>query len=368
MIPVCEPSAGEEELKNVISCFDTISFSGTSGKFIGEFEQKLASYCGVKYGVTTNSGTTALQLALAAFDIGEGDEVILPTFTNIATCLAVVYVGATPVLVDSEPRTWNIDVTKIEEKVTERTKAIMVVHIYGHPVDMDPVLDIAKRHNLLVFEDAAEAHGAEYTGKKIGSLSDAACFSFYSNKIISTGEGGMIVTDNQEAAEKARMLKSLAFEEPRFLHNHLGFNFRMTNIQAAIGSAQVDKLDRYCGIKREIAAFYNKGLADIKGITTPVEETWAKNVYWMYSIIIEDEIGMDRNTFRKKLLDHGVDTRTFFIGMHEQPAFHKIGLFKGEKYPISEDIAKKGLYLPSGVDLTTDQLSEVVAQVKKVIN
>jgi len=367
MIRVCEPSIGKEELEYVTSCLQTTEISGTAGKFLPQFEEEFSHYCGAKYGISTNSGTTALHLAVEALGIGQGDEVIMPTFTNIATALAIVYCGAKPVLIDSELRTWNMDITKIRERVTENTKAIMVVHIYGHPVDMDPVLDIAKKHGLLVIEDAAEAHGAEYKGKIVGCLGDAGCFSFYANKIITTGEGGMIVTNNYEMAEKARILKDLAFEKAkRFLHRYTGFNYRMTNIQAAIGLAQLRKIGHFIDRKREMARLYNSVLGEVVGITLPVEEPWAKNVYWMYSILVEDDFGIDRDELMRQLQEKGIETRTFFIGMQEQPAFHKLGLFQGESCPVAEEIAKKGLYLPSGVGLSREQIEYIAGVIKEI--
>jgi perosamine synthetase len=244
MIPVCIPLLGEKELENVIDCIKT-NWISSKGKYVEEFEDKFAKYCGCKYGVTTTSGTTALHLALASIGVGKGDEVIIPASTMIATAFAVVYCDATPVLVDAEPETWNIDVAKIEEKITDRTKAIMPVHIYGHPCDMDPIMKLAKEHDLYVAEDAAEAHGAEYKGKKAGGIGDIGCFSFYANKIITTGEGGMVVTNDEEIAERAKSLRNLSFPKEKriYLHSEVGYNYRMTNIQAAIGLAQFERID-----------------------------------------------------------------------------------------------------------------------------
>ncbi|MDI6737846.1 MAG: DegT/DnrJ/EryC1/StrS family aminotransferase, partial [Nanoarchaeota archaeon] len=244
MIPVCEPCMAGKELEYVSDCIKT-NWISSNGRYITQFEDSFSRYCGTKYGIGCSNGTVALHLALAAIGIGPGDEVIIPDFTMIATANAVAYCGATPIPVDSEPRTWNMDVRQIKEKITSKTKAIMPVHIYGHPVDMDPLLKLAKEHNLLVIEDAAEAHGALYKNRKTGSLGDAACFSFYANKLITTGEGGMVVTNNEQIAEKARLLRNHAFGKPRFVHNEIGFNYRMTNIQAAIGCAQMEKIDEF---------------------------------------------------------------------------------------------------------------------------
>ncbi len=367
MIPVCEPELGKEELRNVVDCIKKKMISGTAGNYLEEFEKEFSKFCGVKYGVATTSGTTALHLAIESLGIGKGSEVIVPTLTNAATVFAIIYSGAKPVLVDSEPKTWNIDPDGIAEKVTKNTRAILPVHLYGHPADMKPILDIAEDYDLYIIEDAAEAHGAEYKGRKVGSLGDVGCFSFYANKIITTGEGGMMVTNNKKIAERAKLLRNLAFSRRRhFLHHHIGFNYRMTNIQAAIGVAQLRKIDKFIEKKRQIARWYNSLLKNIDGIALPREMDWAKNVYWMYSILIEEEFGMSRDVLMKKLRERGIETRPFFIPMHQQPIFKKMGLFKGEKYPIAEELSKKGLYLPSGVGLTKKQVEYVCDSIKEI--
>lgn len=366
LIPVCEPLLGGKELEYVTDCLKT-NWISSKGKYIGEFEQKFADYCGCKYGISTTNGTTALHLALASLEIGPGDEVIVPTFTMIATVFAIVYTGATPVLVDAEPETWNIDTTKIEERMTPRTKAIMPVHIYGHPCDMDPIMEIAERHNLYVIEDAAEAHGAEYKGRKTGGIGHVNCFSFYANKIITTGEGGMVVTNDEKIAEKARRLKDLAHSSgKRFLHTDIAFNYRMTNIQAAIGLAQFEEIDKFVEMRRAHAHLYNSLLKDIEGIRLPPEKEWAKNIYWMYSILIEDEFDMSRDELMEKLMEKGIETRTFFIPVHQQPAFQKMNLFQGESYPVAEELSRKGLYLPSGSGLTTEQIEYICRTIKQI--
>jgi perosamine synthetase len=365
MIPVCEPLLGDRELEYAADCLKT-NWISSAGKYISRFEQGFAEYCGCKHGIATTSGTTALHLALAALKIGKGDEVILPSFTMAACVFAVVYTGAKPVLVDSEPETWNMDVTQIERKITPRTKAIMPVHIYGHPCDMEPITEIARKHHLYVIEDAAEAHGAEYKDRKAGSIGDVGCFSFYANKIITTGEGGMIVTSDDEIADRARRLKDQAFSrERRFLHTEIGFNYRMTNIQAAIGLAQLENIERLVEARRRNAALYYSTLKGIPGLTLPVEKSWARNVYWMYSVVIEKEFGMSRDELMAFLKQKGVDTRTFFIPMHVQPAFRDMGLFRGERYPVSERLGENGLYLPSGSGLTAEQINTVCEAVKE---
>jgi perosamine synthetase len=373
MIPVFEPLLGEEEIENVMKALRNNEISGTCGKYIDEFEKKFSQYCGCKYGVATTSGTAALHLALACLDAKEGDEVVLSALTNIATAYAVVYCNARPVVVDSEPVTWNINTDKIEEKITEKTRVILPVHLYGHPCDMDPIVRIARKYGLYIVEDACEAHGAEYFSKednkweRVGSIGDIGCFSFYSNKIITTGEGGMIVTNNKEICEKARLLKNLAFSKDlRFRHDYLGFNYRMTNLQAAIGEAQVDKIDRVIERKRYIAKRYNDGLKGLKGVVLPVEMDWAKNVYWMYSILVEGEFGISRDELIEKLKEREIETRTFFIPMNLQPVFKKMGLFERERYPIAEELSQKGLYLPSGIGLKEEEIDYVIKTIKEI--
>ena len=366
MIPVCEPLLIGKELEYITDCLKT-NWISSIGKYVNEFEQRFADYCGCKYGISTTSGTTALHLALASLGIGKGDEVIVPAFTMIAPVFAIAYTGAKPVLVDSEPETWNINTTNIEEKLTSRTKAIIPAHMYGHPCDMDRIMEIAEKYSLWVVEDAAEAHGAEYKGRKMGSLGHVNCFSFYANKIITTGEGGMLVTDDEKIADRARRLKDLAYSpERRFLHTELGFNYRMTNIQAAIGLAQLEKIDEFAEMRRRNAHMYNSQLKDIVGITLPPEKEWAKSVYWMYSILIGHEFGMSRSQFMRKLMEREIDTRTFFIPMHHQPAFLNIGLFKGESYPVAEELGEQGLYLPSSSGLHEEQIDFICQAIKEI--
>lgn len=368
MIPVCEPTLIGNEAKYVKDCLDT-NWISSNGKYIEEFEDAFSKFCNTKYGVSCCNGTAALHLALKALGIGKGDEVIIPTFTMIATCNSVIYSGAKPVLVDSEAETWNIDHNKIEEKINKNTKAIMPVHIYGHPVDMDAIKKIAEKYHLDVIEDAAEGHGAEYKGKKIGSLSDVAAFSFYANKIITTGEGGMIVTNNEKIAEKAKSLRNHAFGKPRFIHTEVGFNYRMTNIQAAIGLAQTENADKLVEARIRNAATYNKLLKNIKGLTLPPKKEWAKNVYWMYGVLIEDDFGLNMEEVREELMKSGVDTRAFFIPMHKQPAFIKEDeLFPNihGSYPVSEQLSNKGLYLPSSSSLTEAQIREICEIIKSI--
>src|SRR5262249_11094593 len=287
------------------------------------------------------NGTTALQLAVACLDLQPGDEVILPTFTIISCAASVVYAGGVPVLVDSEPRSWCMNVQQVEKKITPRTRAIMPVHIYGHPVDIDPLLDVAKKHKLAIMEDAAEVHGAEYlTGRsganprwrRCGSFGALSCFSFYGNKLVTTGEGGMVLTDDPHLAETVRSLRNLCFQpRRRFYHERLGYNFRLTNIQAALGVGQVERMDKIVAQKRWMGREYTRRLRDSASLQLPVEESWAHNVYWMYGVVLAEETGMDAAGFAQRLRDAGVETRPFFLGMHEQPVFHKRGLFGNSK-------------------------------------
>ena len=371
-----EPHLTDREVEYVAACIKT-GWVSSSGPSIEEFEQKWGQYCGRQYGVSVCNGTAALQTAVAGLHLDAGDEVIMPTFTIISCAAAVLYGGGTPVLVDADPRTWTMNVEQIVDKITSRTKAIMVVHIYGHPVDMDPIIALADRHGLAIIEDAAEAHGAEYLAgrnsaspqwKRCGSFGTASCFSFYANKLITTGEGGMVLTDDPKLADRFRSLRNLYFQpERRFAHAELGFNFRFTNLQAALGLAQFERIDQIVAKKRWIGHEYTKRLEGISGLQLPVEESWARSVYWMYGVVLSKDAAMDASGFAKKMADRGVDTRPVFLGMPEQPVFRRRGLFQDERYPVTERLAKQGLYLPSGLGLTEEQLAEVVEAVREVL-
>jgi len=359
MIPVNEPLFSGNEKKYLIQCIDS-GWISSEGPFVKEFEEKFSSYLGLKYGVAVSNGTAALETGLAAIGITQGDEIIMPTFTIISCAIAAIRFGAKPILVDSEPETWNMDVSQIESKISDKTKAIMPVHIYGHPVDMDPVMELADKHGLKTIEDAAEVHGAKYKGRSAGSIGDVGCFSFYANKIITTGEGGMVVTDDDEIAKKAREYRNLCFKpEKRFYHTELGYNYRMTNLQAAVGVAQLEQIEKFIEIKRRNARLYIDLLKDIDGLKLPVEKDWVRNVYWMFSIELKPQLAMSNEELASRLKESGIATRPFFLGIHEQPVFHKMGLFIGEQYPVAEKLARKGLYLPSGLSLTGDQIETV---------
>lgn len=391
MIPVNEPLMAANALTYVSECIET-GWISSAGKFIQRFEQEFARFQGTEYAITTTSGTTALHLALVSLNIGPGDEVITSDLTMIAVPYAILYTGATPVLVDVERDTFNIAPSKIKEFIVNdcrfdkqtqtlinkethgRVKAILPIHLYGHPCDMDAITALAKEFNLLVIEDAAEAHGARYfspkhgdSGRLAGSIGDIGCFSFYANKIITTGEGGMIVTDSVFIADRARRLKDLAHApEQRFLHTDLAFNYRMTNLQAAVGVAQLEEIDRFLQIKQNMALAYNERLQDVEGLTLPVEKEWAKNVYWMYSILIEDEFGLSRDLFMDRLRERGVDTRTFFIPVHRQPVLSLNPGGQNQDFPVSDELSRKGLYLPSGLALTEVQIQAVCEAIKEI--
>lgn len=362
IIPVCEPLLSGNESKYVMQCIQG-NWISSAGRFILEFEREFAHLCDVRYAAATTSGTTALHLALVTMDLGPGDEVILPTFTMIATANTVRYTGATPVLVDSELETWNMDAEQIEKAITPRTKAIMVVHTYGHPCDMDPILRLAERHELFLLEDAAEAHGAVYKGRKVGGIGDAACFSFYANKIVTTGEGGMIVTNNEDFYKKAVNLRDHAFSSERhFWHKFLGFNYRMTNMQAAVGLAQVERFNDLVGRRIQHAKLYSSLLNDVEGLTLPPVTRDIKNVFWMYSLLVGDDFGISRDELRARLAKRGIETRTFFIPIHLQPIYYN--QFKGQEFPVAEELCRKGLYLPSAGGLANEEIEFICESIK----
>jgi len=367
MIPVSEPLVTDREIELVLDCLKS-GWISSSGKYLDQFEASWAKYCNMPYGIAVSNGTTALQLAVRLLDLEPGDEVIMPTFTIISCAQAITYCGGIPVLIDSDPHNWQMDVSQIESKITPRTRAIMVVHIYGHPADMDPIIEIAERHGLIVIEDAAETHGAEYKGRKCGGLGDISIFSFYANKLITTGEGGMVLTKREDLAERARSLRNLCFQKKqRFLHNELGYNFRLTNIQAALGVAQLERIEQIVERKRAIAHAYSEQLKDVAGIELPVEEPWAKNVYWVYGIIVKESTGMNALQFAQRLVEKGIETRPFFLGMHEQPVYRAQGLFRNDKYPVAERLARQGLYIPSGLTIKDSEIKEVSEAIRDIV-
>jgi len=367
VIPVNAPVLGGNELTYVREAVET-GWISSDGRFVAEFERVFAAFCGRRHGVAVCNGSVALEVATAAINLQPGDEVILPAFTIIACATAIIERGATPVLVDSDPDTGNIDPRRIADRMTPRTRAIMPVHIYGHPVDMDPLLDLARVHGLSVIEDAAEVHGALYKGRRCGSMGDISTFSFYANKIVTTGEGGMVLTDDDALAERCRLHRNLCFQGPRrFVHEELGRNFRMTNLQAAVGVAQMERIEQSLGKKRWIGESYSRRLQGIPGLILPVERPWAKHVYWVFGVTLDDTVPFDATEFAGRLAARGVQTRPFFWPMHEQPVFRQMGLFLNERYPVAERLARRGLYLPSGMALTEDQIARVCDAVRAVL-
>lgn len=354
MIPVAEPSLGEEEKNNLLEAIES-GWISSKGKFIEEFENSFAQYCNVSYGIATSNGTTALQLALKALGVGRGCEVIVPSLTFVATANAVTYTGAKPVFADAHPDYWCVNPEEIEAKVTEKTKAVISVHLYGHPCDMDAIMDVAQDRGLFVIEDAAEAHGAQYKKKKVGGFGDVNCFSFYGNKIITTGEGGMCLTDDESLYEKMKILRDHG-TNPRkhYWHDVLGFNFRMTNMQAAVGCAQVKKLDEFIVRKRGLAHRYNSNLAGVEGIATPPEMPWARSVYWMYSILVEKEFKVGRDELMLKLKENGVESRPMFNPVNTLPIYET-----ADDCPVADELSKKGINLPSSVNLTEKDIDYI---------
>lgn len=368
MIPVNTPLLDGNERKYVLDCIDT-GWISSEGPYISKFEESFASRVSRKYAVAVCNGSVAIDTVVVALGIGLGDEVILPAFTIISCAAAIVRAGATPVVVDADPLTWNMDVSQVAAKITTRTKAIMVVHIYGLPVDMDPVFALAKKHNLKIIEDAAEMHGQTYRGRPCGSLGDVSTFSFYPNKHLTTGEGGMIVTDDHKLADRCRSLRNLCFQPPRrFIHHELGWNFRMTNLQAALGVAQLERLDEFVNRKRRMGQLYSELLAGTPGIQLPVISTdYAVNIYWVYGVVLDDDLPFDALEAMRRLGERQIGTRPFFYPMHQQPVFRKMGLFNGVSCPVSERIAERGFYLPSGLALTDGEIKTVSTVFKEII-
>ena len=367
-IPVNEPLLNGNEKKYLCECIDT-GWISSEGPFVKEFEQKMCGMVRRQYGVAVANGTAALEIAVRALGITEGDEVIMPTFTIISCAIAVTKLGAVPVLVDSDLYTWNMSVDEIEARITNKTKAIMMVHLYGLPVDVDKVLELAKKYDLKVIEDAAEMHGQTYKGKPCGSFGDISIFSFYPNKHVTTGEGGMIVTDNFLLAERCAFLRNICFrKDVRYVHDEIGDNYRFTNLQAAVGLAQLERLDEFVERKREMGRYYTERLKEMEGIILPIKETlYAENIYWVYGILLGKDIEATNQQVQAMLAEEGIGSRTFFWCMHEQPVYKNMGLFKMEHYANAEYLARKGFYIPSGLALTEKQMDQVVSKMTKVI-
>jgi perosamine synthetase len=374
LIPVYEPLLKDREKQLLAECIDS-GWISSEGPFVAEFEERFSHYIGAQHGVAVCNGTAALESALYGIGVRKGDEVIMPSFTIISCAVAAMRLGVRPVLVDIDPTTWNMDTTQLESKITPNTRAIMPVHIYGLPVDMDPVFECASEHDLKIVEDAAEAHGAEYFSRKkgnrwvkCGSMSDVSCFSFYANKIVTTGEGGMVVTDNPSVAARAASYRNLCFRaERRFCHTELCYNFRMTNLQAAVGIAQLERIAETIALRRRLARYYQQRMAGVPNVRFQAETSYAKPVYWMYAVQLDEALGVDAEVAMRLLKDKGVGTRPFFLGLHAQPVLQKLGLFTDELYPQTDRAHKLGFYLPSGLTLTKSQIDVVCDAVYETV-
>jgi perosamine synthetase len=367
-VPVNEPLLNGNEKKYLNECIDT-GWISSEGPFIKKFEDSLANYFNRKHAIAVCNGTIAIDIAVDALNLQPGDEVILPSFTIISCVTGLLRKGCIPVFVDQEPDTWNMDVSQIEGKITSRTKVIMVVHIYGLPVDMDPVLTIAKKHNLKIIEDSAEMHGQTYKGQKCGGFGDISTLSFYPNKHITTGEGGMVLTNDDRLAERCRSLRNLFFvPERRFVHYELGYNARMTNMQAAIGVAQFERINEFIEKKRWIGNLYRKCLAGVKGFTRQNDKTpFADNIYWVFGILLDKKFPLDARQMMEKLAEKGVGTRPFFFGLHAQPVLKQFPFYQEQSFPVAENLSMRGFYLPSGLALTEEQIVYSAEQLKNII-
>lgn len=356
-IPVNEPLLNGNEKKYLNECIDT-GWISSEGPFVKRLEDNMAAYVGRKHAAAVSNGTVALDLAIEALELNPGDEVIMPAFTIISCILGLVRRGIKPVLVDSDPDTWNMDVSHIEEKITAKTKAIMVVHIYGLPVDMDSVIELANKYGLMIIEDGAEAHGLEYKGKKCGSFGDISIMSFYPNKHVTTGEGGMVLTDNERMYERCNSFRNLCHKPGfRFVHEELGYNYRMSNIQAAVGVAQLEKIEEHLQKKQEMGKLYQEIFRNNEKFQKPLEKTsYAQNVYWVFGLVMDKSDKRSAHEVIEQLAKEGIGCRPFFYPMNLQPALKKLGLFGGESYPVAEWLYEKGFYVPSGLSLTEEQM------------
>lgn len=372
MIPVNEPLLDGNERNYLAECITT-GWVSSDGPFVERFESGMAAVTGRRHAVAVCNGTVALETAVAALSLEPGDQIVIPTFTIISCAAAVIRNKCIPLFVDSDPLTWNLDVGKlvelvedeIERKGNRRLKAIMVVHTYGLPVDMAPVLELAGRYGLKIIEDAAEVHGQTYNGRPCGSFGDISIFSFYPNKHITTGEGGMLLTDDDELATRCRSLRNLCFQAgKRFVHEELGYNFRMSNLQAAVGVAQLERLGEFVTIKRRMGRLYTELLADCAALQLPLARTaYAENIYWVYGVVLKDDLDCDAETMMKRLGKRGVGTRPFFWPMHEQPVLKRMGIGAGGAFPVAERLARRGFYIPSGMALGIEQIKTAAAAV-----
>ena len=367
-INVSEPKLSNKAKDYVLDCLKT-EWISSSGSYLETFEKKWAKYCNKKYAVSVTSGTAALIVALKALNLRPGDEVIMPSFTIISCALAIIEAGGKPILADCDLDTWCIKTDEIKKKISSRTKAILVVHMFGHPVNIDEIKEIIKNKKIDIIEDAAESHGSKFKNKVVGSFGKISCFSFYVNKLITTGEGGMALTNDKGLYNKMKNLRNLAFNKTRrFSHNEIGYNYRMTNIQAAIGLSQLEKITEHIEIKRKNTLLYNKILTSYDlPISLPLEKKWAKNTFWMYGIVLKNK-KMTAKMLSKKLFENNIETRPLFLGMHEQPIFKRMKLFKKENYPNTEYISKYGLYLPSGLRLNKSKIELICRTLKRILS
>ena len=367
MIPVNEPKIGRLESEYLLDALNS-GWISSSGKYIDRFEKEFSAFIGTEYAISVCNGTAALETALHGLGVKAGDEIIMPSFTIISCAIAAIRLGAKPVLVDIDPITWNLNPDFLETRISKKTKVVMPVHVFGHSVDMDPILKLQKKYKFKILEDTAESHGAEYKNQRCGSLGDCSTFSFYANKLITTGEGGMVLTNNSEIYEKCLSYKNLYFsKDERFRHEELGYNFRMTNLQAAIGCAQVKRIDEIIDSKISMGRKYAKQLEDINGLRFQEEKNWAKSVYWMYSVELSPSLGLSAEEVRSMLMKEGIETRPFFRGLHSQPSLQKLGLFQNESYPNTDHAYKYGFYLPSGMTLKDSEIRKVTDSLKKVL-
>jgi len=364
-IPVMTPLLNGNELKYVTECITT-GWISSQGAYVKKFEQVFAEYSAMQYGVAVSNGTVAIHLALVALGIGEGDEVIVPDLTFAASINGVIYTGATPVIADVDAETWTLSPEVVKKLITPKTKAIMPVHIYGHPCHMDELMAIAKEHNLLVIEDCAEALGALYKGQHVGSFGDAATFSFFGNKTITTGEGGMVLFKDENVCNKAMVLRDHGMsKQKRYWHDFVGFNYRMTNIQAAIGVAQLERLDEFVKAKRNMAAVYNSGLSVNTHITIPPEMEWAFNGYWLYTAIIDPTGGVSRDELIEKLMKNGVETRPVFYPLHAMPPYLEY-VRNGQTFPVTDHLSRNGISLPSSVTISAEEQNSILKAVSAI--
>lgn len=367
-IPVSEPLLDGNEKKYLNECIDT-GWISSEGPFVQRLETEFSAKMGRRYGVAVANGSVALDVAIKALDIEPGDEIILPAFTIISCAAAIVRAGAVPVVVDSDSTTWNMKIDEVERKITSRTRAVMAVHIYGLPVDMDALLNIARPRGIKVIEDAAQMHGQTCRGRPCGSFGDISTFSFYPNKHVTTGEGGIVVTDDERLAERCRSLRNLCFiPAKRFVHEELGWNFRMSNLQAALGCAQLERLDSFVARKRSMGKRYDSLLVDVPNVQKPAPRTdWAENIYWVYGLVLDDQVPFDAEEAMRRLANLGIGCRPFFWPMHEQPVFRRLGFFDGVRCPVAERLARRGFYVPSGLALTEPQMDHVADALRKVL-